>query len=245
MIHPSVRLFYTVIALLFFIPAKASLITAILDSTNDIAVYNPKDAIPTDAKIIDDFKIGDNGFTTDCQYERVLEKAKEKAKKAGGNAIQLIEVKAPDMWSSCYRIKGNVLQIQANDLSEKLASSHSILEDDEAAGTDSTSNYATLYLYRPKSSAGFAVSYTINLDDSAICRITNNSKFEIKIYNPGAHKIWAKTEAKAIVPIDVKLGKSYYIKCGVQMGFWVGQPQLTLVYPSQGKAEYELVKGKR
>lgn len=214
------------------------------DTTKEIALYNINDSIPDGAITIDNFKFGDNGFTTDCQYQRVIEKAKEKAIKAGGNAIKLTEVKQPDMWSSCYRIKGKILQVSNTDHDAKLLKSGPVLEDEDIP-VDSSANYSTLYLYRVGDFVGSAIGYNVYLDDSVICRITNNSKFEIKIYKPGTHKVWAKTEAKAIVPLEIKPGRSYYIKCGIQTGFWVGQPQMNLVYPTHGKEEYESMAGKK
>ena len=215
------------------------------DTIGDVVLYNINDSIPAEATVIGDFKIGDNGFTTDCQYQRVLERAKEKAIKAGGNAIKITELKEPDVWSSCYRIKGKILQIKNEAYTAKLAQSSAATDNDDDIAADSTIDYATIYLYRPKSFYGAAIGYDIYLDDSVICRISNNSKFEIKVHKTGSHKIWAKTEAKAIVPVNIKTGKSYYIKCGIQTGLWVGQPQMNLIYPTQGKEEYALMKERK
>ncbi|GAB3419682.1 hypothetical protein GCM10027516_15460 [Niabella aquatica] len=229
---------------LLLLPAAAR-VTIPADTTKEVVLYLVTDSIPGGAIVLGDFKIGDNGFTSDCQYQRVIEKAKQKAAKAGGNAIKITELKEPDIWSSCYRIKGKILQIDAEAYAEKVVQSNTYINDDEDdVATDASAGYALLYLYRPKNFSGSAIGYDIYLDDSVICRMTNNSKYEIKVYKPGQHKIWAKTEAKAIVPLNIKPGKSYYIKCGIQTGFWVGQPQLNLVYPTQGKEEYEQMKGR-
>ncbi|MCD2423330.1 DUF2846 domain-containing protein [Niabella pedocola] len=186
-------------------------------------------------------RLGIRGFTTDCQYQRVIEKAQEKARKAGGNAIQITELKQPDLWSSCYRIKGNILFIEGVDSLRQAVSAATIAPP--APGAD-TATYATIYFYRPKNFTGSAVGYNINLDDSVVWRAVNNSRYELRVYKEGKQKIWAKTEAKAIVPLTIQFGRSYYIKCSIAMGMWVGQPSLNLIDPEQGRDEYERVSSR-
>lgn len=214
---------------------------AFKDSTDKIRVFELKKAVPATAKVVGTFKIGDKGFTTDCQYQRVIEKAQEKALKAGGNAIQITELKEPDFFSTCYRIKGNILLVED---SGEVLENNTIEKKELVSTTADTATYAIIYFYRPKNFSGSAVGYDVRLDDSVVCRMVNNSKAEIRVYKQGKQKVWAKTEAKAIVPLDVKYGKHYYIKCTIAMGLWVGQPSLNLIDPEQGQYEYEMVKGR-
>jgi hypothetical protein len=114
--------------------------------------------------------------------------------------------------------------------------------------TDS-SNYAMLYVYRPKNYVGSFISYDLKLTNSAytdlvLGEVKNNSKFAVKLMQEGKTEIWAKTEVKNSVNIDVKYGEKYYIKCGVTMGVVVGRPDLNLIYPGQGVLDYENFKGK-
>ncbi len=221
-----------------FTTATAGVIPQVRDTADEILVFDLNKEIPATAKTIGQFKIGDKGFTTDCQYQRVIEKAQEKARKAGGNAIQLTEVKEPDIWSTCYRIKGNILSIEHID-SLRQATAAAVPEP--VAGSD-TATYATIYFYRPKSFTGAAIGYNINLDDSVVWRAVNNSRYEVRVYKEGKQKVWAKTEAKAIIPLNIQFGKTYYIKCAIAMGVWVGQPSLNLIDPEQGRDEYERVR---
>ena len=64
------------------------------------------------------------------------------------------------------------------------------------------------------------------------------------IKKDGLNTLWAKTEAKSQVPIDIKLGKTYYLRCGIAMGAFVGQPKLELVDSKAGKPEFESFKAK-
>ena len=107
-----------------------------------------------------------------------------------------------------------------------------------------TPNYSLLYVYRPKDFVGAMLNYDLKIvnshyKDSVVCRVKNNSKFKISLYQEGKTELWAKTEAKKSVFIDVKFGQKYYIKCGIDLGFFVGRPELILVEPSQGAIDYD------
>ncbi len=73
-------------------------------------------------------------------------------------------------------------------------------------------------------------------------RAINNSGIEIKVTQKGLNTIWAKTEAKTELPIDVEFGREYYLRCTVGMGLMVGRPKLELVNNRTGKAEFNFIK---
>ena len=54
-------------------------------------------------------EIRDGGLTLNCDYETIKKLAKEKALKLGGNGLQITEHRKPDLWSTCHRIKADVL----------------------------------------------------------------------------------------------------------------------------------------
>ncbi|MDC7217994.1 MAG: hypothetical protein PQJ28_03120 [Spirochaetales bacterium] len=186
------------------------------------------ESIPEAAIQLGEIKIGDTGFSTNCTWEVVIEKAKEEARKAGGNAIKITEHRPPSvMGSSCHRIKAAILKLEdpdnyQNQITEPIS--------DDA--------FATLNVYR-YSGAGALVNYDLHLGDSTICRVKNKFKTSIQITKEGMNTIWAKTESKAEIPIDIEMGRTYYIRCGIKIGFFVGQPSLELVDYSTGKNEFE------
>ncbi|HPS13955.1 MAG TPA: hypothetical protein PLB87_11800, partial [Prolixibacteraceae bacterium] len=55
----------------------------------------------------------------------------------------------------------------------------------------------------------------------------------------------ARTEVKDEIPIEIKFGNEYYIRCGITMGAFVGHPQLELVDKPSGKAEFQSIKRSR
>jgi len=83
------------------------------------------------------------------------------------------------------------------------------------------------------------------LGDTVICRVSSKWKKTIKIRKDGLNTLWAKTESKEELPINIKFGKEYYVRCSVTMGILTGRPKLELIENETGKAEYQSIKLKK
>lgn len=202
-----------------------------------IEVLGVAEPIPEGAIKLGTVKIGDTGFSTSCGWERVLAEAKNEARKAGGDLIKITAHEPPGFASSCHHISAVLLWADSTIMA-------GVAKRREAT-VDSTWDYAMLYVYR-SGGVGPLVSYNLHLGDSMICRVKNKSTFEIKINQEMRTNLWARTEARSEVPLDVRFGHSYYLRCAVQMGAFVGQPFLELVDPVTGKFEYDaIVAGKK
>jgi small-conductance mechanosensitive channel len=105
----------------------------------------------------------------------------------------------------------------------------------------SDGRYAVLHIYR-KSAMGALLSYDLHIDDKVICRVSNKWKETIKIDKEGLVTLWAKTEARKELPINIEFGKEYYIRCSVSMGVAIGHPKLELVDEQTGKKELSAIK---
>lgn len=200
----------------------------------EVVVIDMADARPASSESLGTLKVGDAGMSTKCNYAQVMEKAKEEARKAGGNAIKITEYKTPDFISSCHRITAEILKVDAEQLALLQSSDNEI---------DPTLDYAVLYVYR-NGGGGALVGYNLYLGDSLLCRVTNRFKQEIRITKTGATELWAKTESRAAVPIEFITGKTYYLRCSVGMGVMVGRPSLELVGKKAGSREFDKIKTK-
>lgn len=204
-----------------------------LEYQQEVIVLGIHQDEPADCEYLGEVKVGDSGFTTKCGYELVLDKAKMEARKIGGNVLKITEHKPPTaLGSTCHRITAKILKVDNTD----------ILFTDIAANKLDI-DHAIFYVYRP-SGAGLLLNYDLYLGDTVICRVTNNHKEKVRIYKDGLNSIWAKTEAKTEIPVDVELGREYYVRCGVEMGFMVGRPSIELVDASIGEGEYHSIKNK-
>ncbi len=206
-----------------------------LDFDKEVYVFEKGESLPPVVAEIGEVKISDNGLSTGCTYEQVIEKAKIEARKVGGNTLLITEHKLPStMGSSCHRIKAQILI--TNPDSAFIAG----MNISSIAGED----YALLYVYR-FGGTGSLINYDLHLGDSVICKVRNNSFDTITIRKAGMNSLWAKTETKAEIPIDIEFGKEYYVRCGLSMGIVAGRPTLELANPSTGKREFsKLLKSK-
>ncbi|WP_281310318.1 hypothetical protein [Flavobacterium flavigenum] len=84
-----------------------------LSETDKVVVFNDKSELPSTYSKIGTTKIGDTGFTVNCDYGTVLEKAKIEAQKSGANALLITEHLYPSVFgSSCHRITADLLRIE-------------------------------------------------------------------------------------------------------------------------------------
>jgi hypothetical protein len=204
-----------------------------LDYREEVRVLGLQDPVPANSEELGVVKIGDSGFSNNCGWDAVIDRAKIEARKAGGNAIKITNHIPPSiMGSSCHRIIAKILKVDNFDVISTVA-----IVDSSLLNAD----YALLHVYR-YSGVGALVGYDLHLGDTVICRVSNKWKKSIKIRKDGLNTLWAKTETKEELPINIKFGNEYYIRCSVTMGAFVGHPKLELVDNQTGKAEYQSVK---
>jgi hypothetical protein len=86
-----------------------------LDSSESVRVIPIDDQAPQGAINIGTVKIGDTGFSTNCGWDVVIARARDEARKAGGNAIKITEYIPPSLFgSSCDRITALILKIDVS-----------------------------------------------------------------------------------------------------------------------------------
>ncbi|RVU90781.1 hypothetical protein EH230_07655 [Flavobacterium columnare] len=212
-----------------------------LNDNSQVIVLKGEDILPNNSEFIGDVKIGDTGFTTDCGYDKVITDAKNAAKNAGGNMIQLIEVKKPNVLvSSCYRIKAKIYR---NFDSEFLAKIKGIEEKNNKSRLPENSDYALIHFYRPSLGVGALLGYSIkNANDSIIGRLRNGQKFVYKTENFGDQSFYAALETKEEIKINIEKGKEYFVKCSINLGLIMGRPKMILVDNHVGISEFDQIE---
>ena len=201
----------------------------------EVLVLDMAAPMPENAGVIGQIKIGDTGFTTkNGNYAAVLNIAKDEARKAGGNVVKITEHKSPDMLSSMHRIKAVILRV--DDLS--------VLSDDSSDLVVSAHpDYAVIYFYR-ETGAGAFVGYDVYVGDTKVYRSRPNTNAEVKLYEEGDVEVWAKTEAKEVLPLTIRKGSDYFVRTSVSAGIMIGRPRMEIVSAKAGREEYESVKDK-
>lgn len=93
-----------------------------------------------------------------------------------------------------------------------------------------------VYIYRPRSPVGSAVSYFVKANGVNVTKLKNGGYYPYYT-PPGTVVFSAKTEAWSEAAIDVAAGGTYFIKGSVTMGAFVGRPNLQQVHPSIAQGE--------
>ncbi len=214
-----------------------------LDSESEIFIIKENEKIPVNSKFIGELKIGDSGFSTDCGYTRVIDEAKETARKSGANLVHLTKVKKPNFGSTCYRIKAKLYRNFNSDALTLISENRKLKNKSRLP---SNAEYSIVYFYRPKNSFGSMIGFKVRMDDETVIgRVRNGEKFEYKTTDFGKHEFWGKTESRASVIIDIEKGQEYFVRCGIDMGVAVGRPEMYLVENELGISEYESLKEKK
>lgn len=114
-------------------------------------------------------------------------------------------------------------------------------EQAKPAASDATSqDKSTIYLYRLKQFAGYALEPSVYMDDKELARMDNGRYFGVQV-DPGKHT-FRMGDKQTGFEIDMKAGQEYYAKVSIEIGAWKGHGRLSLMQPEQGTFEIKNVK---
>ena len=161
----------------------------------------------------------------------VFSMAEAKAREIGANIVDVKKHKHNDGASS-NRLKADLYHLDNID---------SFVY--EAPVTEEHPDYAAIYFFR-NSDSWPTVIYDVLIGDQKVFRSRKFSSAEVKVYEPGEVRIWAKLERTVEITLDLELGKNYYIDCGVDHGIYIGNPVFEVVPDGLGYHSYNAVKAK-
>jgi hypothetical protein len=78
---------------------------------SDIPIIMSANLEYEDSELAGEIEIGENGFSTGCGAMEIQKLLRQEAQLADANLINLVEVKPPDIWSTCYRVKALFLKL--------------------------------------------------------------------------------------------------------------------------------------
>jgi|GEM_PF-2293772 len=104
----------------------------------------------------------------------------------------------------------------------------------------SSTDIATVYIYRPKSFMGMALHPTVMLDGKDLINIGNGRLF-VGRFPPGK-RLFKMDDGKSGAELDLQAGQSYYLKVEIVPGFWKGGGKMTHVTHEQGGVEVQDLK---
>lgn len=71
---------------------------------DQVALLDIEHSLPENIQKIGSLKFQDTGFSTDCSFNSLMNRARQSARENGANIVKVVEKKSPDIWSSCYRL---------------------------------------------------------------------------------------------------------------------------------------------
>ncbi|MCP2039922.1 hypothetical protein L1281_000501 [Neisseria sp. HSC-16F19] len=104
--------------------------------------------------------------------------------------------------------------------------------------TPPSEGQAKIYVFRPKQISGSAVIYQVNAGEYEIGRIRQGGYLEKEV-PPGEYDVWAKTELKSSILINLEAGDTKCVRAGLMAGIWIARPFLE--YVSLKECEKELI----
>ena len=216
---------------------------ALPDSYRQVLLFG-QELRPASATLIGTVKTKNGGTQGQCDYRSTIDIAKVEARKVGANLLVITKHLLPGAGGMCPQISAEMLYLDEANYLAVLAQENRKRDSLKSSRFGNNPNKAILYVYRNKGEAGLLINYNINVGDSAICKMKNNTKYEIDISKEGEFELWAATESRRSVKLDVKFGNVYYLRCSMEMGIVVGRPALYLVDEHIGQAEFAKVEGR-
>ena len=79
-----------------------------------VAFLDTHHKLPDHVTKVGDLRFQDSVFSTDCSFSSILNRARKIAREHGANIVKIIDKQAPDLWSSCYRLKIKLYQYEGD-----------------------------------------------------------------------------------------------------------------------------------
>jgi hypothetical protein len=87
--------------------------------------------------------------------------------------------------------------------------------------------------YRVGRLGGAAIRFNLNHAEGFMGQLLNDT-WLYKSVEPGEHTFWAQVISQDSITIEVEVGKTYYVKGVVRMGFRAGRPTFIRVSDEEG-----------
>lgn len=94
---------------------------------------------------------------------------------------------------------------------------------------------ATICFYRSSAFMGAAIHPSIFIDGTNVGSLDRGKKFALTV-SAGKHIIDSTAKGSGI-DLDAKAGGTYYVRLGLEVGFFKGHGTVTLMSPQQGEQE--------
>lgn len=112
---------------------------------------------------------------------------------------------------------------------------------------DEAEDSSFIYIYRGGQFSGALVNFSIYLDETKLCKLSNGKYFKLAV-TPGTHTVSAKQGGVGVfkketeVEIEVEKGKSYYVSCTMKQSITRVRLEMQEVMPKTGERDIAKMK---
>ncbi|HEY2775238.1 MAG TPA: hypothetical protein VGK20_14415 [Candidatus Binatia bacterium] len=71
-------------------------------------LYQMNDAVPGNALLIGEVRLGDTGFSTRCSQQEAMERVRAQACRIGADLVKITAQNYPNFVSTCYRVRAGL-----------------------------------------------------------------------------------------------------------------------------------------
>ena len=82
-----------------------------LPQDSPVEVYFANNLVPSQAEVLGEVSVKDSGASINCDSTTVINRIKEESRKAGGNAIIVLNHTKPSIWSTCHQMEAAILNV--------------------------------------------------------------------------------------------------------------------------------------
>lgn len=204
--------------------------------TRTLPVYDVSDTRPANSRVLGTVLIKDDGFASKCSYQDALQLAQLSGQKMGGDALKLVVHILPSSSNTtCHQLMAEVLE-----LNSKQPDSASIpgLSIGSQADAEWQEEYAKLNIYRNNRSS---YCYNLFLDDSLICRTHKQVRTTVFVKPDRYSTLWARGDVKVMVPLQLEIGKEYFVRCEGVGGILAPRPMIFVIDSQLGRKEFDII----
>ncbi|MFN4299935.1 MAG: hypothetical protein ACK4EX_09445 [Thermaurantimonas sp.] len=196
----------------------------VLDFYEDVVILNNADLLPNQRTEVGTITIRKSDYhNVPCGWVERLTAATLEARKFGGNVIVLDKISGNInlATNSCGDITGYVYNVEEHLVSQ-------LKKFRVNGGIKNKYDIARVVFIKPT----FATNYSIYVNDDNLGLIKGGEIVEYKTKNKEPLIIWAKTESKTQLVLNVEPGYDYFIFCNeIPSGFMLPQVQFVTLQP--------------
>lgn len=82
-----------------------------MESFGTVGLLAPPYLLQEGDEYIGEIRVGESGFTVQCDYDTALKTARAEARKAGANLMVIVEHRVPGLWSTCHRLRCKLYRV--------------------------------------------------------------------------------------------------------------------------------------